>query len=412
MHGVVLAASGAAVTDAFVELGAVVLVLAVLARLSHRVGLSPVPLYLLAGLVVGANGILPIRAAEGFAEIGAEIGVLLLLFTLGLEFTPRELTGALRRGARSGVVDLVLNAAPGVLLGLVLGWSPVAAVLLGGVTYISSSGVVSKLLDDLGRLGNRETPAVLSVLVLEDLAMVVLLPVLGVLLSGASLGDGAVDVVVAIAVVVVVLFLATRFGGHLSRAVHSGSDEVLLLTVVGLVLLVGGLVQRLDVSSAVGAFLVGIALSGPVQERAAALVNPLRDLFAAVFFFVFALNVDAGALPPVLVPALALAAVGVVTKVLTGWYAAGREGVGPDGRWRAGTALVARGEFSIVIAGFGVVAGVEPDLGPLAAAYVLVMAVAGSLLARGRRAPARLRIGIGRPGADNLKKSGKAQEPL
>jgi CPA2 family monovalent cation:H+ antiporter-2 len=153
------------------------------------------------------------------------------------------------------------------------------------------------------------------------------------------------------------------------------------------VLLVAGLVQQVDVSAAVGAFLVGVAISGPAQHRAASVIGPLRDLFAAIFFFAFAVNVDTSALPPVLPAALALAAAGVFTKLGTGWYVARREGVGADGRWRAGATLVARGEFSIVIAGLGAAAGIEADLGPLAAAYVLVLAVLGPLLARISKAP-------------------------
>jgi CPA2 family monovalent cation:H+ antiporter-2 len=138
--------------------------------------------------------------------------------------------------------------------------------------------------------------------------------------------------------------------------------------------------QRLQVSAAVGAFLVGIALSGPAATQAHRLIGPLRDLFAALFFLFFGLQIDPATLPPVLVPALGLAALTVLTKSLTGWWAARRAGVDRAGRWRAGAELVARGEFSIVIAGLG--AGLEPELGPLAAAYVLLLAVAGPILAR------------------------------
>jgi CPA2 family monovalent cation:H+ antiporter-2 len=274
-----------------------------------------------------------------------------------------------------------------VVLGLVLGWPPVACAVLGGVTYISSSGVVSKLLDDLGRRGNRETSLILGVLVLEDLAMIIFLPVLGVTLSGLGLVEGAFDVAVAAAIVVVVVAVAHRYGEHISRFLWSGSDEVLLLSVLGLVLLVSGLVERADVSAAVGAFLVGVGLSGPVQHRAADLIGPLRDLFAALFFFLFALEIDLAAMPGVLVPAAALAVAGVVSKLATGEVAGRWAGRGPPGRWRAGTALVARGEFSVVIAGLGVAAGVEPDLAPLTAAYVLLVTTTASVLVRWDRPP-------------------------
>ncbi len=386
-----LAATSANAALAFVELGLVLLGLSVLARGALRLGISPIPLYLLVGLFFGTGGVLPVDLSQDFTAVAAEIGVLLLLFTLGLEYTTRELATAMRTGVAGGAVDLVLNATPGFVAGLLLGWDVVPAVLLGGVTYISSSGVIAKLLEDLGRLGNRETPAILSTLVFEDLVMAAYLPVIGVLLSGASLSDGVLDVAVAVAVVLGVLGLSAWAGPQVSRLLTSRSDEAVLLGVLGLVLLVGGLVQQVDVSAAVGAFVVGVAISGPVQERAADVIGPLRDLFAAIFFVVFALRIDPGTLPPVLLPALALAVVGVVTKVASGWWVAGRAGVGPDGRWRAGTTLVARGEFSIVIAGLGVAAGVEPDLGPLAAAYVLALAVAGSLLARSSRAPGVVR---------------------
>ncbi len=157
---------------------------------------------------------------------------------------------------------------------------------------------------------------------------------------------------------------------------------MLLLTVLGLVLLVAGVAERVGVSAAVGAFLVGIALSGTVAERAGSLIAPLRDLFAAVFFVLFAMSIDLGQLPDVIVPAVALAVVTAGTKMATGWYAARQAGVGNRGRMRAGAALIARGEFSIVIAGIAVAGGVIAQLGPLVAVYVLLLALVGPLVAR------------------------------
>ena len=177
-----------------------------------------------------------------------------------------------------------------------------------------------------------------------------------------------------------VLYVALRHGRLVSRAVSSDSAEMLLLAVLGLTLLVAGLAQQLHVSAAVGAFLVGIALSGEVAEGASSLLTPLRDLFAAVFFVFFGLHTDPAAIPPVLLPALALAAVTTLTKIATGYWAARRAGISPRGRWRAGGTLVARGEFSIVIAGLAV--GAEPRIGPLATAYVLILVILGPLAAR------------------------------
>ncbi|MFE7273391.1 cation:proton antiporter [Streptomyces sp. NPDC057623] len=363
-----------------IELGAIILVLGLLGRLAGRVGFSPIPLYLLAGLAFGHGGFIPLQASEEFVATGAEIGVILLLLLLGLEYSASELVATLKTQYPSGAVDFVLNAAPGAAMALLLGWGPIAAVALAGVTWISSSGVIAKVLGDLRRLGNRETPVVLGVLVLEDLSMAVYLPILTALLAGVSLAGGAVTLLIALGTVGGVLYVALRHGRLISRAVSSDSAEMLLLVVFGLTLLVAGIAQQLQVSAAVGAFLVGIALSGEVAEGAGNLLTPLRDLFAAVFFVFFGLHTNPADIPPVLAPALALAVVTTLTKIATGYWAARRAGISSKGRWRAGGTLVARGEFSIVIAGLAV--GVEPRIGSLATAYVLILVVLGPLAAR------------------------------
>jgi monovalent cation:H+ antiporter-2, CPA2 family len=382
---------GAAV---LLELGGMILGLGILGRLAGRLGLSAIPLYLLAGLAFGEGGLLPLVTAQEFIEVGAEVGVILLLLLLGLEYSASELVGSLRSAAPAGLVDLVLNFAPGVVAGLLLGWSVLASLVLGGVTYVTSSGIAAKVLGDLGRIGNRETPVVLSILVVEDLAMAAYLPLLTGLLVGEDLLASALPVGVALGTVALVLVVAVRYGETLSRLVFSPSDEVLLLVILGLTLVVAGAAEQLQVSAAVGAFLVGIALSGEAAEAAQALLTPLRDLFAAVFFLFFGLQTNPRSIPPVALAAAALALVTAATKVGTGWWAARRIGVGPRGRWRAGTALIPRGEFSIVIAGLAVAAGREPTLGPLATTYVLILAVLGPLVAR---VSEPLRVGLSRP---------------
>ncbi len=257
------------------------------------------------------------------------------------------------------------------------------ALTLGGVTYISSSGIVAKVLGDLGRLGNRETPVVLSILVFEDLAMAVYLPILTAVLAGVSFLGGLQAVAISFAVITVVLVVALRYGSVVSAIVDSTDREVFLLKLLGAALLVAGFASSLQVSAAVGAFLLGIAISGSTARNATRLLEPLRDLFAAMFFVVFGLNTDPTTIPPVLLPAIGLAVVTTATKVLTGWWAAGSQGIGVMGRARAGAALIARGEFSIVIAGLAVSAGaVEGELAALATAYVLLMAVLGPVGAR------------------------------
>ncbi len=363
-----------------VELGAVILGLGILSRIGGRLGISPIPLYLLAGLALGDGGIVPIVTSEEFIEVGAELGVIFLLLMLGLEYSATELVQGMKSVAPAGFADIVLNFTPGFLAGLLLGWGPVVSLFLGGVTYISSSGVIAKLIGDLGWTGNRETPVVLSILVFEDMAMAVLLPILGVLALGSGASTAIISILLAVSVLIAALYLTYRTGDRLGSFVFHVSDEVSLLTVLGLTLVVAGFAEAISISAAVGAFLVGISLSGEAAHRAQALLAPFRDLFAAVFFVFFGLSTDPRTIPAVLGIALALAVVTAVTKLGSGWIAAARAGIGKSGRLRAGAMLIARGEFSVIIAGLSVgLAGAE-DLPALAAAYVLIMAVAGPLI--------------------------------
>ena len=378
----ILAAASGDAALAFIEIGAVALGLAALARVAGRLGITAIPLYLVAGLAVGEGGIAPLDISADFISLVAEIGVLLLLLALGLEYTGDELRAGLRTGLVPGAVDAVTGFVPGFLGGLLLGWETPAAVLLGGVTWVSSSGIIAKVLADLDRLNNRETPSILNLLVIEDLAMAVFLPLAAALALGRDAASTATTVAIALVSVTAILTLALRYGDRLSALLEGSTDESLLLAVFGLTLLVGGLAKQLEVSAAIGAFLVGIALSGPVQHRAGALIGPLRDLFAAVFFLFFSFQIHPGDLVDALVPAGLLAVLAIAGKLWTGWVAAARAGVARPGRLRAGTTLIARGEFSIVIASLGATLADGEDLGAVAAGFVLLTAIVGPVAAR------------------------------
>lgn len=365
----------------FLELGGLFAVLAASGVLARKIGISAIPLYLLAGLLLGEGSPFKMNAAAPFVDVAAEIGVILLLLTLGLEFTASELVSSLRRHRLSGVVDFVLNATPGFVAGWLMQLPAGGILAMGGITWVTSSGIVARTLGELNRLANRETPSVLSILVLEDIAMALFLPILVVVLAGSGPVRALLGVTLAVGAVLVVLWMAHRGGDRIQRLLEHRDDEQVLLRVLGLTFLVAGAAQGVGASAAVGAFLVGIAVPHHLADRARELLSPLRDLFSAVFFVAFGLAVIPASIWPVLPAALMLAGVSVVTKMATGWVAARHDGVGRPGRLRAGTGLIARGEFSILIAGMAVAAGVL-DLGPLATAYVMVLAIAGPILTR------------------------------
>ncbi|MEZ5150879.1 cation:proton antiporter [Rhodococcus zopfii] len=370
-------------TLALIELGAVFFALGVLGRVAARFGMSPIPFYLIGGLCFGNGGFIQLGDISEFSHLASGIGVVLLLLLLGLEYTASELVTGLRRSRTAGIIDLLLNATPGAIFALMLGLGPIGAFVLAGVTYISSSGIIAKVLGDLGRLGNRETPIVLSILVFEDLAMAVYLPILTAILAGVSLLGGLEAVAIALGLVTVVLVLVLKYGRYVSLVLDSPDRESLLLKLLGAALLVAGIASALQVSAAVGAFLLGIAISGSTAHDASRVLEPLRDLFAAIFFVFFGLNTDPTAIPPVLGWAVLLAVVTSLTKLATGWIAARQHGIGVMGRARAGAALIARGEFSIVIAGLAVASGhVDSKLAAIASAYVMITAVLGPIAAR------------------------------
>lgn len=362
------------------QLGAVLTALALLGAIARRFALSPIPVYLLAGLGLGTGGVAPVSAAREFISTGAPIGVVLLLLTLGLEFSAPEFASSLRHHLPSAAVDLVLNAIPGAIAGWLLGLNVVGVLALAGVTYVSSSGLIARLLEDLHRLGNRETPSVLAVIVLEDFAMAAYLPLFAVLASGGTWGLALGGMVVAIIVFWVAFAVSYRWGHHVGRLVEHPDNEQLLLRVLGVTLIVAALAEDVHASAAVGAFLVGLSLTGDTADRARRVLGPLRDLFAAIFFLGIGVSVDPHQLLPMLPVAIALAVVTSATKLATGVFAARRDGVARRGQLRAGTTLIARAEFSLII--IGLVGSSISGLAALATTYVFVVAIVGPVLTR------------------------------
>jgi CPA2 family monovalent cation:H+ antiporter-2 len=364
------------------ELGAVILGLAVLARIAARFDLPTAPLYLLAGLAFGEGGIVPLVTTGHFVETGAEVGLVLLLFVLGLEHSSRDLIATARQSASAGVADVLLNATPGVLAALLFGWGLLAAAFLAGITYVSSSGVAAKLLEHAGPHARDAGRFVITIAVIEDFVMALYLPFLAALLLGSDALGSIAAALIAVAAVVAVLAIGTRVEVGVSRAIFSRSDEALLLSILGFAFLIAGIAEVAKFSAVVGALLAGILLSGPAARNAQVLVRPLRDLFAAFFFVFIGLSIDPSTIPPVLGWAVLVGVVTAATKVLTGWWAGRSLEPGRRARAVVGAALVPRGEFALAIAGLAAGSAVDERLGPFTVAYVIITIVIGSIATR------------------------------
>lgn len=367
----------------FLEFGLILLVLGLLTMLARKWDFSAVPFYLLAGLLFGEGGIYVFEKSGVLIPTLAELGVILLLLLLGLEYSGKELVATAQQQKMSGAVDLVFNFIPGAAFGFILGWGIPGAVALGGVTYISSSGIVSQVVRDLRWRRNPETRPVVSVLVIEDLIMAPYLPVLTVILTGTGLIAGLISVGIALAVVAVVVLISIRRSNAIQKLFNANEPVGILLVVFGTAVAAAGLAGLVDFSPAVAAFLVGLLLTGEIAELARRRLDPLRELLAAVFFVYFGLNTNLSEIPSMLIPAALLAVITIATKFITGWIAANTVTGSTIGKLRAGALLSARGEFSVIIAGLAATSTLLPSsFQALVAGYILITATAGPILAR------------------------------
>jgi CPA2 family monovalent cation:H+ antiporter-2 len=363
------------------ELGSVLVGLGIAAYIASRIRLSVVPIFLLAGLFFGNGGIVALDLSDEFLDLGAQWGAILLLLLLGLEYSAQELFESVKKRKSLGAVDLVVNFLPGAALGFILGWGFLGALTLGGITYVSSSGIASQFIKD-SRLESREsTRRAVGVLVIEDLFLAPYLPVLSALLASLGVATGLISISIALIVTGIALLIGAR-GFHIPHApLVMGDSATLLLTVFGSALLASGVATYFGFSGAVAAFLVGLLLTGDVAIVARVRLAPLRDLFSAIFFLFFGLSVDPADIPSVLIPASVLALIGVFTKWVTAWWAV-RDLQEDNAIWRAAVLLIPRGEFSMVIAGLAATSLFAVELQALTLTYVILTTLFASIIMR------------------------------
>jgi len=373
--------------------------LAAASVLAGRLALSAIPIFIVAGILLGPSPGFPtlIAPSEG-TELLARLGIVLLLFFLGLEFSLGRLTAARRMVFVGGVVDLLINGGLGLVVGVALLGPGPEAILLAGLIYISSSGIVTRALFDLRRLGDDETDLVLGILVFEDLAIALFLGIAAALATGESVGGLEIAGTAGLALGFVVAFLLVgRWAHHLFDRIGPRLDrEQLLLGALAIAIGGGALGEAAGLSEAVGALLAGILLSGSeVRDQIEQQLLGLRDFAAAIFFFAFGLEVDlseAGDAAPWLVLAVPVAVVG---KMVAGYVAGRATGFTKRQSVNVGSAIVARGEFTIILAGLAAAgtalnADFRELVSPFAGLFVLFTAVIGVVLMRESRRIGRL----------------------
>lgn len=378
--------------ELLVEIGIALTGIALAGAFAYRIGLSVIPAYIVVGILIGPNepssiaGVsLTLVESREFIDVVAELGIIFLLFFLGLEFSVGQLLEDRVRITTIGSIDCLVNFGLGLVLGFAFGYSIIETLFIAGIVYISSSAIITKSLIENGWVANPEANTILGTLVFEDILIAIYLAVLSaVAFGGGTLTDAALSVGSAFAFLGILVLVAWYGSETIERVFSADSDELFLLRILGVTTLVAGGALVAGLSEAVAAFFVGTAFSETDHtERIEDVVAPTRDFFAAVFFFSIGLTTDITVLADVallLVGALVLTTVG---KLISGTLSGRVYQLDPTRSLRVGIGMVPRGEFSLIIAALAASSGsgnLQTVIPAFAVGYVLVMSILGTVL--------------------------------
>lgn len=379
MHG-----DAQSLAQQLIVLGALFVIAYGLGRVGKLIGLPAIPIYMLVGLIASPNfHFFPLEVPSADVHLIAIFGLIFLLFNLGLEFDQDAFYGNFRGLIISGGSRIVINFGLGFLFGLWVGWGTREALIIAGMTATSSSAIVTKLLIELRRLANNETPTILGIAVVEDVFIAIYLAIVTVILDGKT-DVWAIVLQLAISFAfLIAMFALARWGGRvISRLIGTRDDELFTILFFGLAVAFGGIGELLGVSDAIGAFLIGLVLGATrFRSRIEQLALPLRDVFAAFFFLEFGLALDPSQFGPVLVPVLLAVVLTLVLNTAGGQLIAVLNKLTPAEGLNVSAMLQNRGEFALILATLAGGAGLDSRLTPFAGLYVLIMAIVGPVLA-------------------------------
>lgn len=370
--------------EELVVVGILLVIAYVFGRLGKFIGLPAIPIYMLVGLLASPyTGWFPLSFDSHQVELIAIFGLILLLFNLGLEFDQDEFFGNAVKLLISGGSYILVNMGVGFAFGFMLGWGTREALIIAGITATSSSAIVTKLLIELNRLPNRETPMILGVTVVEDIFIAVYLAIVGVVLSGETEIWSVILKLFIAFLFLVVMFTLARWGGKwVSKLFRTKDDELFTILFFGLAVAFGGIGELLGVTDAIGAFLIGLVLGATkYRARIEHLALPLRDIFGAFFFLNFGLALDISTFGQVLVPVALAVLMTILLNVAAGQFVAWLNKLGPQAGINATVILQNRGEFALILATLALSAGLDERVTPFAGLYVLSMSILGPILA-------------------------------
>ena len=367
-----------------IALGLLFVLAYIFGRLGKLIGLPAIPIYMLVGLIASPNThFVPLNVPSASVELVATFGLIFLLFSLGLEFDQDAFFGNARALLLSGGTRIAINMGIGFAFGMWVGWGGREALIIAGMTAVSSSAIITKLLIELRRLANRETPVILGIAVVEDVFIAIYLAIVTVVIGDdTDVGSIALKLVYSFAFLIAMFALA-RWGGRLvSRLVRTKDDELFTILFFGLAVTFGGIGEMIGVSDAIGAFLIGLVLGATrYRARIEGLALPLRDVFGAFFFLNFGLALNVLAFGEVVWQVAVAVLMTLVVNTAGGQLIAWLNKLTPAEGLNVSAMLTNRGEFVLILATLAAAAGLDPRLTPFAGLYVLAMAVIGPVIA-------------------------------
>ncbi len=377
------------------EVGTALILVSVAALVARRFKFSIIPFLIILGMIVGPHaptiGIIDLRFIESYEiiEFLGRIGVLFLLFYLGLEFSVGKLIKSGKSIIVSGTIYVLMNFVLGFTYGFISGLPILEVLIIAGMLSVSSTAIVAKVLVDLKRTANPETELILGIILFDDIFLAIYLSVMsGILLGGSkSITGSIISILISILYMMLFFIIARKGNKFISKLLDIESDEAFIIVVFSLLLFVAGFSETIHVAEGIGALLLGLVLSETEQrERIEKLVIPFRDFFGAIFFFSFGLSIDPFSLGGALWLALGAVAVTIIGNFVSGMISGRNAGLSHKASSNIGLTIVARGEFSIIVANLGLAAGLMPILKPFTALYVLILAILGPLLAKESKA--------------------------
>ncbi|MCU9612689.1 cation:proton antiporter [Caldibacillus lycopersici] len=373
------------------EVGTALVLVAVGSIIANKLKFSIIPFLIVLGMIVGPHapsfGIIDLTFIESDEIIHflGRIGVLFLLFYLGLEFSVGKLMKSGKNIVVGGSIYVAINFVLGLAYGFLTGMEWMEILIIAGLVSVSSSAIVAKVLVDLKRTANPETELILGIILFDDIFLALFLTTMsGILLAGSTSVLGIItSVLISVGYMLLFFIIARKGAPLLNKWLNIKSDEIFIIVIFAILFFVAGFSETLHVAEAIGALLLGLVFSETEhRDRIEHLVVPFRDFFGAVFFFSFGLSIDPSTLVDAIWLALGAAAITIIGNFVAGLISGRRAGLSHKASTNIGLTIMARGEFSIIVANLGITAGLNSILTPFTALYVLILAIAGPLLTK------------------------------